>query len=80
MKQPARPWTEHEDEHIEKNYSGAKSIVEIAKALKRTETSVAKRIAITVAGNGSGSKREEAQRCAAMLHSLDLLKSGGRWT
>ena len=77
MTHSIRPWLEHEDEHILDNYTGVESIPDIAKFLKRTEVSVAKRIAATI--NSNESESAQAQRQASILHALDLLKSGGRW-
>jgi hypothetical protein len=70
-------WMPEEDEYMEENYSGYASIPGIAKALGRTEKSVANRIAITISGNGGRRMEEDKQAC--ILHSLDLLRSGGRY-
>jgi hypothetical protein len=70
-------WNTEEDIHLETFYTGYASIPEIARALKRTESSVAHRVAITIAGTGN--KRQEDEKKACLLHSLDLMKSGGRF-
>jgi hypothetical protein len=70
-------WAPEEDEYVEKNYTGYASIPIIAKMLARTEKSVANRIAITISGNGGRRMEEDKQAC--ILHSLDLLRSGGRY-
>jgi hypothetical protein len=71
-------WMPEEDKHLEENYTGYASIPIIAKTLARTEKSVANRIAITISGSGGRRMEEEKQAC--ILHSLDLLKSGGRYS
>lgn len=70
-------WMPEEDKHLEENYTGYASIPALAKTLGRTEKSVANRIAITISGNGGHA--EEATKQACLLHSLDLLRSGGRY-
>lgn len=74
----ARNWTEEEDKHLTDNYAGAWSIPEIAKALGRSDTSVVKRAAIIIAAKSD--KRAEAIKRSCIMHSLDLLRSGGRFT
>jgi hypothetical protein len=71
-------WMPEEDKYMEENYRGYASIPFIAKNLGRTEKSVANRIAITISGGGG--RRMEAEKQACILHSLDLLKSGGRFS
>jgi hypothetical protein len=70
-------WLQEEDKYMEENYTGYASIPIIAQALSRTEKSVANRIAITISGNGGRRMEEDKQAC--ILHSLDLLRSGGRY-
>jgi hypothetical protein len=70
-------WMPEEDKYMEENYTGYASIPIIAQALSRTEKSVANRIAITISGNGGRRMEEDKQAC--ILHSLDLLRSGGRY-
>ena len=68
-------WTPEEDIYLARNFTGYAAIQKISRALNRSESAVTKRIATAMAGDGN--KRLELEKQACLLHSLDLLKSGG---
>ena len=71
-------WTPEEERHLFTHCKGYSTIPKIAKDLGRAEISVARRIALAM------SKREGAgnleDRVACIMHSLDLLASGGTFS
>ena len=71
-------WEVEDERYLFTHCKGYSTIPKIAKALGRTELSVARRIALAM------SKREGAgsleNRLACIMHSLDLAASGGSFS
>jgi len=68
-------WEPEEEQYLWKNCKGYSTIPEIAKVLKRSQVSVARRIALAMSKRETSINLED--RLACIMHSLDLLASGG---
>lgn len=71
-------WTPEDERYLFTHCKGYSTIPKIAKALERTEMSVARRIAVVM--NKRDGFDNLNDRLACIMHSLDLLASGGRFT
>ena len=71
-------WSNDDIRYLFANCKGYSTIPAVAKALGRTELAVARRVALAMStrdGMGNQGKVEERQAC--IMHSLDLMRSGG---
>jgi hypothetical protein len=70
-------WEVEDERHLFTHCKGYSDIPKIAKTLGRTELSVARRIALAMSKReGAGSLED---RLACIMHSLDLVASGGKF-
>ena len=73
-------WSDDDIRYLFANCKGYSTIPSIAKALGRTELAVARRVALAMSSrDGMGKQGKINERQACIMHSLDLMRSGGRF-
>ncbi len=71
-------WEVEDERYLFTHCKGYSDIPKIAKALGRTELNVARRIALAMSKRESAGSLED--RLACIMHSLDLVASGGKFS
>lgn len=71
-------WSPEDERYLFTHCKGYSTISKIAKDLGRTELSVARRIALAMSKREGFGNLED--RLACIMHSLDLVESGGRFS